>query len=163
VSPDLAIVKTHADTFVRGGAGGTFAIGVSNVGSGSASGVITVTDSLPAGLSATALSGAGWTCTLATLTCTRADAPVPGGSYPPIIVAVSVALDAAGSMTNVASVPGGGDSSPSNNASAANITVAVAQRVVTPVPVSNSALALLAMLLAVATAALQRRAARRTR
>ena len=36
---------------------------------------------LPAGLTATAMSGTGWTVNLATLTASRSDALAPGMSY----------------------------------------------------------------------------------
>ena len=63
----------------------------------------------------TALSGAGWTCTVAT-TCTRSDALAPGASYPPITVTTSVGAGAApGTVTNSAVVSGGGDSNSTNN------------------------------------------------
>src|SRR6185295_17959518 len=61
---DLSITKTHAGTFVSGGTG-QYTITVSNSG---AAGIeredntITVTDTLPAGLTFNAASGTGWTC-----------------------------------------------------------------------------------------------------
>jgi uncharacterized repeat protein (TIGR01451 family) len=156
--PDLAIVKTHAGSFVRGHGGSTYAIVVSNTGTGPTAGTVTVTDALPAGLTATSISGAGWSCSLATLTCTRADALAAGTSYPPIAMAVVVAADAPSSITNVASVAGGGDANAANNASADAVTVRsgpVATPV--PVPVSGSALAVLAVLLALTTLIMRRR------
>ncbi len=54
---------------------------------------MTVSDTLPAGLTATAISGTGWSCTLSTLTCTRSDALAAGAIYPPITVTVNVAND----------------------------------------------------------------------
>ena len=77
---------------------------------------MTVTETPPPGLTVTALSGTGWTCTVATRTCTRSDALAPGASYPPITVATSVAAGAApGVVTNTAVVSGGGDSNTTNN------------------------------------------------
>ena len=52
---------------------------------------MTVSDTLPAGLTATAISGPGWSCTLVPLTCTRGDALAAAASYPVITVTVSVA------------------------------------------------------------------------
>ena len=52
---------------------------------------MTVTDTLPGGLTATAIGGTGWTCTLTPLACTRSDGLDAGASYPAITVTVSVA------------------------------------------------------------------------
>ena len=54
-APDLGIAKTHAGNFTQGQTGATYAIAVSNVGTGPTSGLVTVTDTLPAGLTATAI------------------------------------------------------------------------------------------------------------
>ncbi|HMH53205.1 MAG TPA: IPTL-CTERM sorting domain-containing protein, partial [Candidatus Acidoferrum sp.] len=113
-TPDLAIAKTHTGTFVKGQTS-DYTITVSNVGAGPTSGTVTVTDTLPAGLTATAMSGTGWTCTLGTLTCTRSDALAAGASYPPITLTVSIAATAPNSLSNTATVSGGGDTSPANN------------------------------------------------
>ena len=59
-------------------------------------------------LAVTAISGPGWTCTLATLVCTRPDALAPGASYPAITLNANVASNAASTLTNVATVAGGG-------------------------------------------------------
>src|SRR6185503_16975721 len=71
---------------------------------------------------ATAMSGAGWNCTLATLTCARSDALPPGASYPAIGLIIDVAGTAAPSVTNAASVSGGGETNTSND-SATDVTV----------------------------------------
>ena len=80
-----------------------------------------MTDSLPAGLTATALSGSNWSCVLATLTCTRSDALPAATGYPPITLTVNVSDSAPASVTNVASVAGGGDVNTGNN-SASDVT-----------------------------------------
>lgn len=98
-----------------------YTITVSNAGAGSTTGTITVTNTLPAGLTATAMSGTGWTCNVGTLTCTRSDALAAGTSYPPITLTVSVAPTAPSSLSDTAAVSGGGDTSPANN-SATEIT-----------------------------------------
>ena len=66
-SPDLTISKTHGGSFTQGQTGATYSITASNVGSGPSVGTITMTDTLPIGLTATAISGTGWSCTLGTL------------------------------------------------------------------------------------------------
>jgi uncharacterized repeat protein (TIGR01451 family) len=66
--PSLTIGKSHSGSLVRGQSG-SYTLTVGNDGTGATDGtVVTVTDTLPAGLTATSLSGTGWTCTLATLT-----------------------------------------------------------------------------------------------
>ena len=94
----------------------TYFITVLNVGSSPSSGTVTVTETPPAGLTVTALSGAGWTCTVATRTCTRSDALAPAASYPDITVTTSVGAGVApGTVTNTAVVSGGGDPNTGNN------------------------------------------------
>src|SRR5947209_35371 len=75
------------------------------------SGNVAVVDSLPAGLTATAIVGVGWIRALPTLACTRNDALGQGLSseYPQITVTVNVAPDAAPTVINTATVSGGGD------------------------------------------------------
>ena len=112
---DLAITATHAGNFTQGDASDTYTIIVTNAGTAASSGMVTVVDTLPTGLTATAISGAGWTTNLGTLTCTRSDALSVGTAYPPITVNVTVAANAAANVTNTATVSGGGDASPANN------------------------------------------------
>jgi hypothetical protein len=70
---------------------------------------------LPTGLTATQLSGSGWTCTLSPLRCQRSNALSAGSSYPTITLKVNVANNAPSSVTNSATVSGGGDSNTTNN------------------------------------------------
>ena len=88
---------------------------MSNPGFAATSGTVTLTDTLPTGLTATAISGSGWTCTLGTLTCTRSDALAASASYPAITLTVSVANNAAASLTNTATVSGGGETNVAND------------------------------------------------
>lgn len=113
--PNLSISLSHSGEFVQGKTGASYTIGVTNQGEGSTSGVVSVVDSLPAGLTATEMSGVGWTCDVATLTCTRSDELVSGASYPDITVTVKVEHNAVASVTNTATVSTIGDSDLSNN------------------------------------------------
>src|SRR5438876_1211154 len=72
--PDLTIAKSHSGNFTQGQVGATYTITATNSGFAPPRGVGTVTDTLPAGLTAPAISGTGWSCVLGTLTCTRSDA-----------------------------------------------------------------------------------------
>src|SRR5204863_202660 len=112
--PDLSITKTHSGNFTPGQIGATYTLIVSNGGAGPTSEPVTVSDALPCGLTATRLSGTGWTCTLATLTCTSSAVIAAGASCAPITLTVNVADNAPPSITNVAVVGGGGHPSPHN-------------------------------------------------
>ena len=90
--------------------GATYTIVVTNQGNVPTSGLVTVTDTLPAGLVATGIAGSGWACTQPAGPCTRSDPLAPGASYPPIVLTVNVAAAPPASVTNVAHVAGGGDS-----------------------------------------------------
>ena len=112
---DLTIAKSHAGNFSQGQTNATYSIVVTNSGSAATTGVVTVTDTLPASLSATNMAGTGWTCVLATRTCTRLDSLAAGLSYPAIVVTVTVASNAPASVTNTATVSGGGEINVAND------------------------------------------------
>lgn len=109
--PALTITKTHRGSFRQGERGAVYSLGVANnVGAGPTNGMpVTVSDSLPQGLTATSISGTGWTCVVSTLTCTRADVLAAGAAYPPIRLTVNVAWNAPRHVINSATVTGGGD------------------------------------------------------
>jgi uncharacterized repeat protein (TIGR01451 family) len=117
-APDLAIAKNSNGTFQRGGTG-SFNILVMNVSSVPSSGPVAVTDDLPEGLTATGVSGTGWTCSTTPLLCVRANSLAPGESYPQITVDVHVAANAPATLINTATVRGGGDTNPANNTATA--------------------------------------------
>ena len=118
---DLAVAGMHAGSFAQSQTGAVYAITVSNAGPGPTTGTVTVIDTLPAKLTATAMNGTGWTCTLATLTCTRTDALASGANYPAIALTVNVAADAPASVINMATVYGGGEANTAND-SASDVT-----------------------------------------
>jgi len=123
--PDLTVAMPANGPFSQGQTGATYTITASNGGVGPTSGAVTVTDVLPPGLSATALAGAGWACTLATLTCTRSDPLSAGASYPSITLTVDIAANAPASVTNGAQVSGGGETNTANNLATVVTAVAV--------------------------------------
>ena len=112
---DLAVTTTHFGNFSQRDTGDTYIITVTNAGDLASTGTITVVDALPDGLTATVISGIGWTTDLGTLTCTRSNTLFAGASYPPIVVTVNVSADAPASVTNIAMVAGGGDVNTANN------------------------------------------------
>ena len=101
-SPDLIVAKTHSPaTFGQQSVlptTPTFSIVVSNTGTAPTFGTVTMTDLLPAGFTALSVAGTGWTCVLATVTCTRTDVLATSSSYPTISLAVSAANS--GTFTN---------------------------------------------------------------
>ncbi len=125
-SINLAINKSHTGNFTQGQSGASYTISVTNNGPDPTVGQVSVTDNLPAGLSATAISGSGWNCVLATLTCTRSDSLVANASYPPVIITVDVAGNAPASVVNSATVTGGGDPTPNTDDDPTTIEESVA-------------------------------------
>ena len=73
--------------------------------SGSSTGTVTVTDMLPAGLTAIGFNAPNWSCTVAILTCTRSDTLAVGQSYLQIDLYVDVSNTLSpGTVTNSATV-----------------------------------------------------------
>lgn len=108
--PSVSMTVSHSGNFVQG-ATGQFTLGASNGSSAEATdGLITVTQTLPTGLTPTAASGSGWTCNIngQIVTCTRpgdsGNALQPGTSAPNITVTVAVANNASSSLDTTASV-----------------------------------------------------------
>src|SRR5271169_6088921 len=88
----LSVSKTHSGSFTQGQQSAPYTVTVSNTAAaGPTSGTVTVTETVPAGMTLVSMSGTGWTCpgTLPN-NCTRSDALTGGASYPAITVAVNV-------------------------------------------------------------------------
>jgi uncharacterized repeat protein (TIGR01451 family) len=106
--PVLSVTKSHAGSFAQGQQGATYTVTVSNAaGVGPTTGIVTVTDTLPAGLTLVSTAGTGWLCGTGT-SCMRSDALAGGASYPPITVTVNVAAAATSPLVNAVTVSGGG-------------------------------------------------------
>jgi uncharacterized repeat protein (TIGR01451 family) len=116
----LGVTKTHA-TLEPGDPAATYRVLVGNAAlAGPTAGVVTVTDSVPSGLTLVSMAGTGWNCSANT--CTRSDALSGGSSYPPITVTAAVTAALGSQVVNYVSVSGGG--SPEAGASdAANVAV----------------------------------------
>jgi len=112
--PDLTITKSHKCIFTQGKRS-NYTIKVTNKGTAATSGQVRVVDKLPSSLKAVAMKGCGWVCNLGTLTCTRSSSLAAGSSYSQIVVTVDVARDAPSSVTNKATVSGGGEVNTANN------------------------------------------------
>jgi len=114
--PDMTLTKSHAGDFTQGDTGRTYTLVARNSGNRQSTGAVSVADTLPAGLTATAISGDGWTCDAGTVSCSRSDTLAAGASYPPITVTVDVAADAPGSVVNTASVSRSGENAANDRA-----------------------------------------------
>ena len=121
-SPILSASISSSGYFTQGQIGATYMLTVANAPAAAATNeTVTVVDTLPAGLTATAISGPSWSCTPGTLTCTRSDALAAGSSYPPISVTVNVAANAGSPLVNRVTVSGGGAAA----ATASNSTIVI--------------------------------------
>jgi uncharacterized repeat protein (TIGR01451 family) len=117
-APILSIVSSHTGNFTHGQLGATYTLVVSNAALAPATNsTVSVSDSLPAGLTLISMSGTGWTCS--GNSCKRTDALAAGASYPPITLTVDVAATAGSPVVNTVTVSGGG----SNSATASDSTI----------------------------------------
>jgi uncharacterized repeat protein (TIGR01451 family) len=105
-TPSLAIVCPPPGGLKQGNTG-TFTIQVSNgSGAGGTTGTITVSETVPNGMTLQSMSGSGWNCS--GNQCMRSDALPAGTSYPLITVTVSMDSNAPQQVTNSVTVSGGG-------------------------------------------------------
>ncbi len=110
-SPDLTLGKSHVGNFTRGSSA-SYTIPVSNISTlGATSGVVTVNDTLPLGITPTSATGTGWTCLVSgqTLSCVRSDSLAASSSYPSITLNATVSPSAPVTVTNTAEVGGGNE------------------------------------------------------
>jgi large repetitive protein len=118
IAPDLTITKTHTGNFTRGQTG-VYSITVKNIGAGASVAPVNMIDTLPTGLIPTAASGSGWNCSITSqvVNCSRSDVLNTNDSYAPILITVDVSQTAGSSLTNTASVSGGGQVNTTNDSS----------------------------------------------
>ncbi len=124
LDPDLNVNVTNSGDFKTGGTG-SYTINVANnTQAGPTVGRVTETFTVPDGLTPTAASGTGWSCSTSgqVVTCIRPgngpDALQPGQSYPPIKVDVGISPTAPASVTAQAKVDTMNESNPVDNVSA---------------------------------------------
>ena len=108
--------------FTQGQVGATYSSPRLTPGPSATSGAVTILTRF-SWLTATAISGNGWSCVLGTLTCTRSDALAPGSSYPAITVTVNVANNAHGECHNTANVQVAAKSNTTNDTATEPTTV----------------------------------------
>ena len=107
IAPAITVnVASSPTVFALGDSADTITINAEDTNSAGLYGTVTVAVSLPAGLTASAISGSGWSCSLGTLQCTRTF--LYSGMDVPITVTVSVAQNAQSPAMVTASVSGGG-------------------------------------------------------
>jgi uncharacterized repeat protein (TIGR01451 family) len=126
---DLSLTKTHTGNFTVG-ANNVYTLTVTNAaGVQREDNVITVTDTLPGGLTYISGTGTGWSCGAAgqVVTCTHPPILDPGNSLPPLTLTVGATGAAVPNVTNTAVV-----SSASFDVNAANNTATDATVVVGP-------------------------------
>jgi uncharacterized repeat protein (TIGR01451 family) len=102
---DLKMLMTRVGNLQVGGKA-TYTATVTNLGPNQEDGPITVTDTMPAGMSQPSGSGTGWSCSTSgqRVTCTYAGPLAVGASLPPITFTATIT--AAGTYTNTATVTG---------------------------------------------------------
>jgi uncharacterized repeat protein (TIGR01451 family) len=105
------------DGDVTAGNQAVYTVTVTNIGLTATSGMITVTDALPPGLTWLTAAGRDWACSAADrmVTCTSPVAIDPGASST-IALSVDVGAAAWPGVTNLAVVSNKSDRNPSNNA-----------------------------------------------
>ncbi len=160
VQAELSASKSVGGTLVAGQAGaagdGHYLIGIENVGTGPTVGAIDLVDTLPAGISAVAVSSTEGTVDCGTLpaagalTCTFTPAAsIPPGGTATVRINVAIESSAGGSVTNVVAVGGGGDPDPlpscpnAGNEQCAEVTTPLARMADLQITKSNAADAVL--------------------
>jgi hypothetical protein len=109
-APALSVTLTRAPaTINRGDEFVSYAVKVKNTSGEATSGPLGVAIELPTGLKLAAASGSGWSCTLATLTCTSSAIVAGGASYPTLSLSqVWIDPSAPDTVTAKATASGGG-------------------------------------------------------
>ncbi|MDP2794359.1 MAG: hypothetical protein Q8O25_09825 [Sulfurisoma sp.] len=119
--PDLALAMTRTGNLDPGVTTSYYTLTVSNLGTATEGGTITVTNTLPANVSYTSNTGstAGWSCSVVgqVVTCTT-NTDLPGGATSTLQLNVDVGASASGTLTNTATVAG----APNNDGNTTNNT-----------------------------------------
>jgi uncharacterized repeat protein (TIGR01451 family) len=106
LTPIFTVTSSHTGSFTLGQTG-AYTLSLTNDGPGVTSGQVTVSDTLPTGFTVAAMSGAGWTCTLATVSCMRSDPLGAGASYNAITLTVNLPSSSLATVTNTVNASGG--------------------------------------------------------
>jgi uncharacterized repeat protein (TIGR01451 family) len=117
---DLTIGENHIGSFHQGDAADKYTLTVHNIGTGPTVGTVSISDTLPAGLSPTAADHGiinGWIVVYVgqTITASRSNVLAGGANYPVLTLTVSVGDHAPLLVTNSARVSGGGEINTNND------------------------------------------------
>ncbi len=142
LGPDVSIGKTHFGAFYVGSPFAVYSFHVANgAASGPTTGPITLTDTLPTGITYDSVYGqtGGWSCSASgqTFTCTT-PGPLEAGAYMTVHIMVDIAAPALGQRDNTAAVTTDGDTNLSNNTSLTDTVTVTASALVMPPPVPDT-------------------------
>ncbi|HZW21680.1 DUF6701 domain-containing protein [Noviherbaspirillum sp.] len=116
---DLSILMSRTPATLSAGGTASYTILVTNDGPGGQPAPITVTDTLPTGVTFASASGTGWSCSSSgqTVTCTRNSLLPRGTTAPALTLNVNIASTVSGAVINTATVSaaGGLDTNTANN------------------------------------------------
>jgi uncharacterized repeat protein (TIGR01451 family)/fimbrial isopeptide formation D2 family protein len=134
-SADLVLTKSHVGQFVAGSTG-TYRFRVENLGASDAASPVRITDSLPAGLTATGVTTSiqgSWSCAGTTALLCTLSGGLAAGDFATVDVEVQIPSSATGDVVNSASVDSGTtDPNPVNNTDddSSSLTAAADLRIV---------------------------------
>lgn len=124
-APNLTISKTHSGNF-QPLQYNVWSIAVTNIGSGPTSGTISMHDSIPVGVSLAAYSWQqGWDCSVSTevnILCTTTNVIQPGDDAL-FTIAVNIGNNPPTSVTNTATVSGGGETDTTDDSASDTATI----------------------------------------
>ena len=124
-SADLSLTSTASGNPVNAGAPLSFTLGVANAGPDATSGTITVSNTVPSGVTAATGSGAGWTCgalTGSVIICTSNTVIPASGTATPLVIAMTA--PGSGPAVNSASVSAlTADPNTGNNSASQSVTI----------------------------------------
>lgn len=125
LDPDITVAKDTIGEFVKG-QNGRYQITVSNKpNAGTVTGPLTMTDTLPTGVTFISASGGGWACneSSGTVTCTSNALLSAGESAPPITLDVAISKEAPGdSITNTARASTPDDADDTNDSTSRTVS-----------------------------------------
>jgi uncharacterized repeat protein (TIGR01451 family) len=115
-APQVTTTITPVGTFTSPGTGTYQANVAVSAAGGPTTGTTTEVFNVPAGQTVTGAAGSGWNCTVKgqQVTCTTAATVQPGGSFPPVSIAVSIPAEAVGNVSPTATATTAGQDTPSS-------------------------------------------------
>jgi uncharacterized repeat protein (TIGR01451 family) len=119
-TPDMTLTKSHGGGNLVRGSVAIYTVPVENLSPyGSTSGTVTINDTLPVGVTPVVVneSAPGWSCSIVsqTVSCTDSTSLAGATFYPTISITANVLQTAPATITNTATVSGGGEINLSND------------------------------------------------